>query len=74
MNNPPQNIMANSPMRKVTNQELADLGEDWENSTVDTYKYYQNVLSAWEVTGEQYSFWKSEGRLCQVYNKKYYVA
>ena len=60
--------------RKITNQELADLSDNWENPTVDINKYYQNVLYAYEVDEESYNHHKSNGVLCQKYKNKFYVA
>jgi hypothetical protein len=60
--------------RKNSNQELADLSSEWENATVDTKKYYQNVMYAYEVNKQVYDSWKSEGGLCQIYKNRYYIA
>ena len=61
-------------VRKISNEELADLSSNWENVTVDTSKYYQNVMVAFEVSEEVYKEMKAEGFLCQKYNNKFYVA
>lgn len=60
--------------RKISNEELADLSQDWENPTVDTSAYYQSALAAWEVDRETYQQHKASGGLCQVYKGKYYIA
>ena len=60
--------------RKINNQELADISSNWENSTVDINKYYQNVLYAYEVDKESYKAHKSNGGLCQQYKDKFYIA
>lgn len=60
--------------RRLTNEELADLPGNWENATVDTTKYYQNVLLAYEVDEPRYNFYKLTGGLCQKYNDKFYIA
>jgi len=60
--------------RKVSNRELADLPEAWENPRVDTRKYIQCAMRAWEVDSETYLEWKNAGGLCQVYEGKYYIA
>ena len=61
-------------MRQLSNQELADLPEKWENTTVDTSKYIQVPMRAWEVRKEVYQQEKQRGRLCQEYRGRYYVA
>lgn len=61
-------------VRKISNEELADLPERWENSTVDTNKYHQSVFRAYEVTQTIYNAHKKEGGLCQEHNNKYYIA
>ena len=60
--------------RKLNNLELADLSSNWENSTVDTNKYYQNVLCAYEVDEKSYNHHKSNGGLCQKNKNNFYVA
>lgn len=60
-------------MRKLTDLELSELSSNWENPTVDTRKYYQNVFAAWEVSKEQYIQHKRDGGLCQEYKGKYYI-
>ncbi len=60
-------------MRIISNRELADLPEEWENPTVDTIKYFQCVMSAYECTEIQYNAFKKRGRLVQYYKEKYYV-
>jgi len=60
--------------RSITAEELANLSNDWENPTVDTAKYYQNVVYAYEVDRVSYEGCKKEGCLCQVCNGKYYIA
>lgn len=60
--------------RKISNTELADLSNNWENPTVDTDKYYQNVIYAFEVSQTEYEELKRKGQLCQVHNNRFYVA
>ena len=60
--------------RYITNEELADLSDNWENPTVDTRKYYQNVLRAYECNKETYLKHKADGGLCQVHKSRYYIA
>lgn len=52
--------------RMVTNQELADLSDEWLNPTVDTRKYRQNVLRAFEVDAETFEGYRKDGGLCQI--------
>jgi predicted DNA-binding protein YlxM (UPF0122 family) len=59
---------------KLSAKELADIPENWENATVDTSKYVQNVMMAWEVPEKVYSKYKANGGLCQTYNGKFYIA
>jgi len=61
-------------MRKISNKELADLPPEWENSKVDTKKYYQNVMEAYEVSIGLYMECKRDGGLCQKYSDRYYIA
>ena len=61
-------------MRQISNQEFADLPERWENTTVDTSKYRQVPMRAWEVRKEVFQREKNRGRLCQEYQGQYYVA
>lgn len=60
--------------RKISAQELANLLSEWENPTVDTRKYYQCVMYAYEVSKETYEQYKRDGGLCQEYQGKYYIA
>lgn len=60
--------------RRLTNEELADISSNWENATVDTTKYYQNVFLAYEVDEPRYNFYKLTGGLCQKYKGKFYIA
>jgi hypothetical protein len=60
--------------RKISNQELADLSNEWENPKVDTTKYYHNVIEAWEVSKDAYETYKKLGVLCQEHEGKYYIA
>ena len=60
--------------RKISNQELADLSDEWENPTVDTTKYYQSVLAAFEVDRELYEQHKRDGGLCQQHEGRHYIA
>lgn len=66
--------MAKIQGRRLSNQELADIPSTWENPRVDTRKYYQCVLTAWEVDQETYQIYKAAGGLCQAYKGKYYIA
>ena len=58
--------------RQITNKELADLPEAWENSLIDTSKYTQSCLVGYEVDAETYEVVKREGFLCQIHNGRYY--
>ena len=60
-------------MREISNEELFNLSGDWENATVDTTKYYSNVMSAVEVSELEYKAFKRKGALVQEHNKKYFV-
>jgi len=60
--------------KKLNAEELADLSSNWENPTVDTRKYYQNVFEAWEVSEKDYNIHKSNGGLCQKFNNRFYIA
>ncbi len=60
--------------REITAEELADLPEDWNNPTVDTTKYYQCALRAWEVTRQVYDVYTEGGGLSQERNGKFYIA
>ena len=62
-------------IREVSNQELFLLAEEWENSKIDTSKYYESITSAHEVDELTYQSTKREGVfLCQIHNNRYYVA
>ena len=61
-------------LRRISNAELADLPSRWENATVDTTKYYQNVIYAYEVSKSVYEKHKRIGGLCQEYKDKFYIA
>lgn len=63
-----------SSTRLLTNRELADLPTDWLNPTVDTNKYYQSVVMAWEVDEGTFERWKAQGKLCQEHNGHFYIA
>lgn len=64
--------------RKITDQELANLSNEWINPTVDTKKYYQNVLRAFEVDAETFESYRKDGGLCQIVDTgntiHYYIA
>jgi hypothetical protein len=60
--------------RLLNNQELADLSDNWENARVDTRRYYQNVLRAYEVDETTFIQCKADGDICQAYKFRYYVA
>lgn len=60
--------------RLISSEELADLSSNWENPTVDTKKYYQNVFMALEVDKETYEEYKKNGFVCQEDKGRYYVA
>jgi hypothetical protein len=60
--------------RKITDEELADISNNWENPTVDIKKYYQNVFVAWEVNEKDYNPHKLNGGLCQKFNNRFYIA
>ena len=60
--------------RELTDLELAELSNHWENAKVDTRKYYQNVTTAWEVDYNEYAATQLAGDLCQEHQGQYYVA
>ena len=60
--------------RKITNRELADLPQDWNNPTVDTSKFHQSVWEAWEVNKELYEKFTKKGVLTQEHEGRYYTA
>lgn len=59
---------------ELSAEELADISDEWENPTVDTRKYYQSVMQAWEVIPIIYHKYKQAGGLCQQHNGKFYIA
>lgn len=61
-------------MRQISEWELADLPEEWENPSVDTRHYIQTVMRAWEVDEATYLKHKENGNLCQKHDGRYYVA
>ena len=65
--------MAERNIRQITARELCDLSENWENSKVDTNKYYQSVLAAWEVDEDTYRKLKAAGNLCQESEGRFYI-
>ncbi len=69
-----QNKKEEGKMRQISNEELFNLSEDWENATVDTTKYYSNVMSAVEVSDKEYEAFKKKGCIVQEHDKKYFVA
>ena len=60
--------------RELNAQELADLPEAWQNAKVDTSKYYQSALKAWEVDPQTDQQAKAAGRLCMQYKGRFYIA
>jgi hypothetical protein len=60
-------------LRKLSNEELADLPENWENAKVDTRKYFQCVMEAWEIEKDAYEANKIDGFLVQEYKGRYYT-
>ena len=60
--------------RKISNKELADLPEAWENSLIDTSKYIQTACEVWEVDAGTYAKHRAGGGLCQVFEGKYFIA
>jgi hypothetical protein len=60
--------------RRISNAELADLPESWENPTVDTSKYIQCVVAAYEVDKAVYLKHKRAGGLCQEHSGHFYIA
>jgi hypothetical protein len=52
-------------VRRITNLELADLPEQWLNSTVDLRHYIQVCLTVYEVNKEIFELAKREGVCCQ---------
>jgi len=61
-------------IREISNHELFLLAEEWENSRIDTAKYYESVTSAHEVDELTFQIAQKDGFLCQVYNNRFYVA
>lgn len=59
-------------LRKLTNKELADLPEKWENQ-LDTNKYKETPFKAYETSEESYRIYKNDGYLVQEYRGKHYV-
>ena len=59
--------------RRISNEELFNLGEDWNNAKVDTSKYYCSVLEAYEVDNDVLDIAKAEGALWQIHDDKIYV-
>lgn len=66
--------LSKAGVRKLTDEELADLPQDWENPTVDTRHYYQSAIEAWEVDQALYDQHRREGGLAQKFKGKYYIA
>jgi hypothetical protein len=60
--------------RRLDNWELCDLPMNWENPRVDTSKYHQSVMEAWEVDEGLYGLAKEWGDLCQKYDGRYFIA
>lgn len=58
--------------RQISNKELADLPEAWENSLIDTSRYHESVMEAYEVDADTYETVKAEGFLCQIHDGRYY--
>lgn len=65
-------------IRKLNNQEMADLpddGSEWYNFTEDPKMYYVSFAEAWEVSKRDYELVRDNGRmLCIEYKGKFYVA
>ena len=47
--------------RKISNKELADLSDEWENPRVDTRYYKQQCLNVWEIDEKTYLELKADG-------------
>jgi len=60
--------------RKITNQELADLPEAWQNANIDTADYIPSALEAWEVDRKTYDQAKANGLLCLEHDNRFYIA
>jgi len=60
-------------IRLISNKELADLPSEWENSKVDTSKYYTCVMRAYQATKDTYEDFKKAGCLCQKHKGLYYI-
>lgn len=58
--------------RQVSNKEMADLPENWENSKVDVTQYHNSVGAIYEVDEEMYEKGKDAGVLCQIVDGRYY--
>ena len=61
-------------IREISNHELFLLTEEWENSKINTAKYYESITSAHEVDELTYQIAQKDGFICQVHNNRYYVA
>ena len=61
-------------IREISNHELFLLTEEWENSRIDTAKYYESITSAHEVDELTFQIALKDGFICQVYNNRFYVA
>jgi len=61
-------------VREISNHELFLLAEEWENSRLDTSKYYESITSAHEVDELTFQTARKDGFICQVCNNRYYVA
>ncbi len=59
-------------IRRISNRELYDLSENWENSKVSS-DYYDNVMEAYEVDKEIFDQSKKDGILCQENDGHYYL-
>ena len=52
--------------RLITNEELADLSNEWLNSTVDIVNYHQTCMAVFEVNEETFKRLKRSGVCCQL--------
>lgn len=59
--------------RRLSDEELADLTGSWKNSTVDTSKYIQPILKAWEVDFTTFQYFMNIGGLCLETGEKFFI-
>lgn len=62
--------MSTTFLRVISNEELADLTDEWENATVDTSIYHQTVLKACECDTNTYHKWNGPK---QIFDNRFYI-